>query len=118
MKLKDIIRNIDPVEVLGSLDTEITAITCDSREVTPGSLFIAVKGFASDGHKYIPSALEKGAVAVICEDGDFSTRPSALVEMTEVKETASVEMTGPVISSEAKRSREISNVAHCTGFNA
>ena len=108
MKLKDIIRNIDPVEVLGSLDTEITAITCDSREVTPGSLFIAVKGFASDGHKYIPSALEKGAAAVICEDGDFSTRPSALVEMTEGKETASVEMTGPVISSEAKRSREIS----------
>ncbi|MBR1489517.1 MAG: UDP-N-acetylmuramoyl-L-alanyl-D-glutamate--2,6-diaminopimelate ligase [Bacteroidales bacterium] len=108
MKLKDIIRNIDPVEVLGSLDTEITAITCDSREVTPGSLFIAVKGFASDGHKYIPSALEKGAVAVVCEDGDFSTRPSALVEMTEIKETASVEMTGPVISSEAKRSREIS----------
>lgn len=68
MKLKDIIRNIDPVEVLGSLDTEITAITCDSREVTPGALFIAVKGFASDGHKYIPSALEKGAVAVICEE--------------------------------------------------
>ena len=67
MKLKDILRNIDPVEVTGSLDTEITAITCDSREVVPGALFIAVKGFASDGHKYIPSALEKGAVAVIFE---------------------------------------------------
>ena len=70
MKLKDILRNIDPVEVTGSLDTEITAITCDSREVVPGALFIAVKGFASDGHKYIPSAIEKGAVAVICEETD------------------------------------------------
>ena len=70
MKLKDIIRDTGFVETRGSLDIEITAITSDSREVTPGALFVAVKGFASDGHKYIPSALEKGAAAVICEETD------------------------------------------------
>ena len=68
MKLKDIIRDTGFVETRGSLDIEISAITSDSREVVPGSLFVAVKGFASDGHKYIDQALEKGAAAVICEE--------------------------------------------------
>ena len=78
MKLNDIIRETGALETRGSLDIEISAITSDSREVTPGSLFIAVKGFASDGHKYIGSAIEKGAVAVIYEDEGFATRPSDL----------------------------------------
>ena len=56
------------MEIRGSQDIDVTAITGDSREVTPGALFIAVRGFASDGHKYIGQALEKGAVAVICEE--------------------------------------------------
>ena len=68
MKLKDFIQDIGAVETRGPLDIDITAITSDSRAVTPGSLFIAVKGFASDGHKYIASAIEKGAVAIVCEE--------------------------------------------------
>ena len=68
MKLKDIISNIGAVETRGSLDVEITALTGDSREVVPGALFVAVKGFASDGHAYIPSAIGKGAVAIVCEE--------------------------------------------------
>ncbi|MCG8616136.1 MAG: UDP-N-acetylmuramoyl-L-alanyl-D-glutamate--2,6-diaminopimelate ligase [Desulfobacterales bacterium] len=47
--------------------TEITSVTCDSREVAPGALFIAVTGHAADGHKYIGQAFEKGAAAVIAE---------------------------------------------------
>ena len=42
-------------------------LTLDSREVTRGSIFIALQGFSQDGHDYIESAIEKGAVAVICE---------------------------------------------------
>ena len=44
-----------------------TSITADSRQVVPGSLFVAVRGYASDGHDYIRSAIEKGATGVICE---------------------------------------------------
>ena len=51
MRLKDFIQDIGTVETRGPLDIDITAITSDSRAVTPGSLFIAVRGFASDGHK-------------------------------------------------------------------
>ena len=67
MRLKDFIQDIGAVETRGPLDIDITAVTSDSRAVTPGSLFIAVKGFASDGHKYIGQALEKGAAAVVYE---------------------------------------------------
>jgi UDP-N-acetylmuramyl tripeptide synthase len=100
MKLKDFIQDIGAVETRGPLDIDIAAITSDSRAVTPGSLFIAVKGYVADGHKYIGQALQKGAVAVVYEDEDFSARPADSVEMT--KHNSSV------ISSEAKRSREIS----------
>ena len=68
MKLRELIQDIEAVEIRGSQDIDVTAVTGDSREVTPGALFIAVRGFASDGHKYIGQALEKGAVAVICEE--------------------------------------------------
>ncbi len=47
---------------------EFTNITADSRKVTPGSLFIAVRGHASDGHAYIADAIGKGAAGIICEE--------------------------------------------------
>ncbi|MBR4992606.1 MAG: UDP-N-acetylmuramoyl-L-alanyl-D-glutamate--2,6-diaminopimelate ligase [Clostridia bacterium] len=68
MKLKDLLREITPTRLIGSADGEITGICYDSRKVTPGSLFVAIRGFQSDGHAYIPSALEKGASALVVED--------------------------------------------------
>lgn len=47
-------------------DPEITAICYDSRKAVPGSLFVAVEGLALDGHRFIPDALSRGAVAVVC----------------------------------------------------
>ena len=44
-----------------------TLITADSRKVIPGALFVAIKGYSSDGHDYIQAAIEKGAKGVICE---------------------------------------------------
>lgn len=49
-------------------EIEITGITDDSRKVKPGYLFVAVKGLEHDGHDFIMAAMEKGAVAVVCED--------------------------------------------------
>ena len=45
-----------------------TLVTADSRKVIPGALFVAVKGYSSDGHDYIKSAIEKGATGIICEE--------------------------------------------------
>ena len=48
--------------------SQYTAITADSRKVIPGSIFVAVRGYSSDGHDYIQSAIEKGATGIICEE--------------------------------------------------
>ncbi len=47
----------------------ISSIETDSRKCTPGSLFVAVAGNAADGHKFIPKAIENGAVAVVYQNG-------------------------------------------------
>ena len=59
MKLKDVLRDIPALELHADPETEITDVCYDSRKVTPGALFVAVRGYETDGHKYIPAALEK-----------------------------------------------------------
>lgn len=68
MILERIISGCGVTAVEGNASIEINAVCNDSRKVVPGSLFVAVKGFASDGHNYISTAIEKGASAIMFED--------------------------------------------------
>jgi UDP-N-acetylmuramoyl-L-alanyl-D-glutamate--2,6-diaminopimelate ligase len=65
--IKDIIRNAGVLSVTGKVDPEIKSLEFDSRKVTQGTLFVAVKGTKTDGHDYIDGAVKAGATAVICE---------------------------------------------------
>ena len=65
MKLKDILKDIEVIKQTADPELEIADITYDSRKATPGSLFVAVTGYVTDGNLYISKALEKGAVAVV-----------------------------------------------------
>lgn len=68
MRLKDLFDKTG-VEISGLIaDTDITDIVYDSRKVTKGSLFVAIKGFKSDGHEYIEKAVEMGAAIVVGEE--------------------------------------------------
>ena len=67
MKLRDLLKDIPVLAASVDLDTEIQEVRYDSRAVKPGDLFVAVRGFATDGHEYIGMALKKGAAAVVCE---------------------------------------------------
>ena len=67
MKISDLIKNIDTLSLYGSSEREITSLTYDSRQVSAGSCFFAIEGVATDGHKYIDSAIEHGATAVVCK---------------------------------------------------
>ncbi len=68
MLLKELIKNIRPVNVAGSTDKEITGVNIDSRRIAEGHLFAAMKGTQTDGHAYIGKAIELGAAAILCED--------------------------------------------------
>jgi len=66
--LSDLLEGLAFTELQGSADVEITSVTADSRQVKPGSLFVAVRGTLTDGHDYMEQAVADGAVAIICED--------------------------------------------------
>lgn len=83
-KLKDILTGCGVIEIRGNEDVEISSICADSRKVISNSLFIAVKGFASDGHNYIKTAFEKGAKAVIYEDETALTEQLKDISKTEI----------------------------------
>ena len=68
MILDRIIKDCGSVWTAGTTAVEISAVCNDSRKVVPGALFVAVKGFASDGHTFIRTAAQKGAAAVMYED--------------------------------------------------
>ena len=68
MELRTLISALDAPQVVGADQLAIGQIVSDSRRVVPGSLFVAVRGVAVDGHQYIASAIEKGAVAIVCEE--------------------------------------------------
>ena len=80
MKLKDLLRGVCALESNVCPDTVIEAVCYDSRKVTPGSLFVAVTGFAADGTRYIPMALSKGAVSVVTAKKPEADIPYILVE--------------------------------------
>jgi len=65
MKLRDLLRDVPVRDVRGDLDTEISAVTPDSRLVKKGALFVAIPGTAKDGAQFISQAIEKGAAAVV-----------------------------------------------------
>ena len=67
MKLIDLLNGVDVKTWACEPDREIRDLCYDSRKVQPGDVFVAIRGYQTDGHKYIDQAVEKGAVAVVCE---------------------------------------------------
>jgi len=66
--LQDILYKSGMTEVHGSLDRNVNSINFDSRQVDNGDVFVAVKGFVSDGHFFIEKAIDLGASTIVCED--------------------------------------------------
>jgi UDP-N-acetylmuramoyl-L-alanyl-D-glutamate--2,6-diaminopimelate ligase len=64
--LRDILENID-YRLYGELPTEISAISNNSKKITDGDLFFAIRGTQTDGHQYIPQAIQNGAIAIVTE---------------------------------------------------
>jgi len=67
MKLKDLVKGLNVLEVEGDMDVEIKDIAYDSRKAKAGSLFVCIEGFKVDGHKFIPQAIENGTRAFLVQ---------------------------------------------------
>lgn len=67
MQLSALLEGIEILACTADKTLEVTGVCYDSRKIQPGELFVAVTGFAADGHKFIPMAAAKGALAVLCE---------------------------------------------------
>lgn len=66
--LSDLLSAIEVEQIIGSDSKEITSLECDSRKIKLGSLFVAVRGYNVDGHKFIPLVTLAGAAAIVCEE--------------------------------------------------
>lgn len=94
MNLQEILQNITVRKVIGNTDIEITDIQFDSRKIESGSVFVATRGSASDGHAYISAAIEKGAKTIVCEEIPLEVIPS----VTYIKVDNSADALGKIAS--------------------
>ena len=67
MKLIELLKNVEVLNTFGNTEMEITGVNIDSRRIEAGHLFVAIPGTQTDGHKFIPKAIELGAAAILCE---------------------------------------------------
>ena len=80
MKLKELLAGITVLEMTADPELDILSVAYDSRKVTSGGLFVAISGFATDGNRFIPMAMEKGAAAVVTAKKPSVDVPYILVE--------------------------------------
>lgn len=83
MKLQELLKDVAVKNSTAAQDIEIKEVRYDSRAVQPGDLFVAIRGYATDGHKYIAKAMEQGAAAVVCEEAPEGV-PAVVVENSRI----------------------------------
>lgn len=88
MTLQELIASLDMVMTKGNLQCEVVSVTEDSRQVKPGSVFVAIKGEHQDGHQFVRQAQAQGAVGVVVEEEGYEMlepsqggRSSALIRV-------------------------------------
>ena len=82
MKLKTLLTQLEIVSMTADPETEIRGISYDSRKTEEGDLFVAIRGFETDGHRFIPKAIEKKAAVILCE-----TPPEQDVPFVQVRDS-------------------------------
>ena len=82
MKLKSLLNGIEGLKAKGNLDTDVKGITHNSKNVKEGDMFIAIKGFDTDGHKYIKDAVENGAKVIVIQEGETIKKSDKKIYIT------------------------------------
>lgn len=85
MQLAKLIKNIEDLELINFEDVKITGLSYNSKTTEKGNLFVCLRGEHADGHKFYKSAIENGAVALLCEERLESELPQIIVKSTRHK---------------------------------
>ena len=85
MKLAAIVQEIDAIAATGQLDIDALDVTHDSRGCAPGSIFVAIRGEKLDAHRFIPQAVERGAIAVVSESSAGSESVPAWIQVRDAR---------------------------------
>ena len=112
MQLSEIVKGVELANVI-SVDVDVKNIQFDSRKVEAGSMFVATRGTAVDGHTYIAKAIELGATVVVCED--MPTEKADKVVYVKVADSA--EALGRMASNYYGRPSEKLTLVGVTGTN-
>lgn len=103
MKLIDLVFRMNYTLIQGSLEQDITEVIYDSRKAAPGCIFLCLPGAVTDGHKYIPDVLEKGAVALVVEQ-DVKVPEHITVLKVDNSRLALAELAARLVRSSGRRS--------------
>ena len=90
MKLEKLLVNLDYEIIKGDTNIEINSINYDSRKVSKNDLFVCIKGFSSDGHKFAQKAINQGATAIICEDDIECSEDVTIIKVKESRKALAI----------------------------
>ena len=111
MTLDELLTAITVEKVQGDLGTKIRGLTIDSRQVSPGDIFVALVGQTTDGHRFVADAVRRGAVAIVSE------KPPEVAGLTWVQTTDARTATGRLSSRLAGEPSKVLNLVGITGTN-
>ena len=90
MKLEKLLVNLDYEIIKGDKNIDINSINYDSRKVSKNDLFVCIKGFSSDGHKFAQKAINQGATAIICEDDIECSEDVTIIKVKESRKALAI----------------------------
>ena len=89
-KLSDILYRVHTIALSGNTDIDITGVQLDSRKISGGNVFVAVKGYAADGHVFIDRAISQGASTIVCEQMPSMQEGITYVQVSDSAEAAGI----------------------------
>lgn len=91
MNLKELLKGLDYEILQGNDEIEIANVEYDSRNVKENSMFVCIKGYATDGHKYAEMASQNGASSIICEDPiNISSDKTTIIKVKDSRKALAV----------------------------
>jgi len=102
-KLKELIKSLSHIQIIGDKDIHINKLCFDSRKVESGDVFIAQKGYLVDGHTFITKALDKGARVIVCQNVPLKRREGVCYIMVENANVALAQLSDSYYNSPSKK---------------